>query len=243
MTRLLTRLSILAIALSLTGISPARADKFKSVPTLDGKRSKNLEIRFVHYDGSTNGAMIVDVKNTGKRAEEFTSEGLYFVPTGDPEKAPQRLGAGGPFAEIATNSTSGQGATGHTQKLMIKPGQTRRLALEVFCIDSHRASPSSDTKFSLAADRMPKKLRSEINTGNQAILRQNKGDVRKAKSAIQSNMWKTRDKKWIELEGERKNEKAAPRIQQQQYRNVPRQRRIQRQRANDVEIQEQQQSQ
>lgn len=240
MTRLLTRLSILTIALSLTSISPALADKFSALPKLDGKRSKNLQIRFVQYDGSTNGAMIVDVKNTGKRAEVFTSEGLYFVPTGDPEKAPQRLGAGGPFAEIALTSTSGQSAAGHKQKLTVKPGQTRRLALEVFCIDSHRASPSSDTKFTLAAKRMPKKLRSEINVGNQAILRKNKGDVRKAKSAIQSNMWQTRDKKWIKLQGERKNEKKARPRMQMNNRNV-RQRRIRRQRVNNVDFEVQQQ--
>ena len=87
---------------------------------------------------------------------------------------------------------------------------------------------------------MPKKLRSEINVGNQAILRKNKGDVRKAKSAIQSNMWQTRDKKWIKLEGERKNEKKARPRMQINNRNV-RQRRIRRQRVNNIDFEVQQQ--
>ena len=243
MIRMFSRLSIFAISLSLMSAGLAHADKFRGLPTLDGKASKTLQARFVHYDGSTNGAMIIDVKNTGKTAAAFTTEGLYFVPDGDPEKAPQRLGAGGPFVEIAKDSKSGANLTGHKNKLVIPPGQTRRLALEVFCIDSHRPSPSSDTKFSLANKRLPKKLRRDITVGNQSILRQNKGDVARSKSAIQSNMWETRDRDWVKLEGERKDEKAAKtHIQMQmgnqrvrrEMRNVPRQMR------NNVEIQEQQ---
>lgn len=241
MLRLFTRLSVLTVALSFISVSPAFADKFSTLPKIEGKPAQTLKARFVQYDGGTNGAMIIDVKNTGKKAQTFTTDGLYFVPDGNPEKAPQRLGAGGPFAEIASNSKSGAGIKSHVEKLVIKPGQTRRLALEVFCIDSHRASPNSKTKFSLAKKRLPKKLRKEISIGNQSILRKNKGNVAKSKSAIQSNMWQTRDKDWIKLEGERANEKA-PRqmrnnlnlgnvginnddIQIQEQRQAPRQRR------------------
>ena len=68
----------------------------------------------------------------------------------------------------------------------------------------------------MAKKLLPKDLRKEINAGAEQIIRANKGSVAKSKSAIQSHMWKTRDKKWIPIQGERKNEKASkPQIRQQ----------------------------
>ena len=203
MTRIAGRLTLLAWLVSLVAAGPALADSFTAMPTLDAKKQNDLQIRFVRYDGSTNGAMVVEIRNKGKRTSSFSAEGLFFVPTGDPEKAPQRLGAAGPFVEIAS---SGKGA--HKEKVDLRPGETKQLALEVFCIDSHRASPNSNTRFTVAKKRMPKQLRQEVSAGSKQIIKRNKGSVSKSKSAIQSHMWQTRDKKWIKLEGERKNEKA-----------------------------------
>lgn len=196
------RISLLVLLLSFLGVGPAAADRFVPLPSVGGT-SPHLQIRFVRYDGGTNGEMVVEVKNTSKRVRSFSAEGIFFVPKGDPEKAPQRLGASGPFAVIA------KGAKGkHLTKLEVRPGQTQRLHLEVFCIDSHRSSPNSSTKFTVAKKLLPKKLRQEIKAGATKIYRKAKGNVAKAKSAVQSHMWKTRDSKWIEIEGERVNEKA-----------------------------------
>lgn len=191
---------------------PARADKFVPLADLGGK-GEDLQIRVVRYDGSTNGKMVVDVRNAGKTRTQFVAEGIYFIPKGDPEKAPQRLGAAGPFTVVGHKDASS------LQALALQPGETRQLQLDVFCIDSHRSSPSSSTSFSVAAKRMPKELRQTIASDAQKIIRRNKGDVEKSKGEIQSTTWKARDSKWIKLEGERKQEKAAPRehdqIQQQ----------------------------
>jgi hypothetical protein len=71
---------------------------------------------------------------------------------------------------------------------------------------------------------MPKELRQTIATDAQKIIRRNKGDVAKSKDEIQSTTWQARDRKWIKLEGERKQEKAAPQsrsndqVQQQRSR-------------------------
>ena len=182
---------------------PAMADKFVPLPDLGGK-GEDLQIRVVRYDGSTNGKMVVDVRNTGKTRTRFVAEGIYFIPAGDPEKAPQRLGAAGPFTVV------GQKSPASLQELALQPGETRQLQLDVFCIDSHRGSPSSSTSFSVAGKRMPTELRQAIASDAQKIIRRNKGDVEKSKSEIQSTTWKARDSKWIKLEGERKQEKAAP---------------------------------
>ncbi len=182
---------------------PAMADKFVPLPDLGGK-GEDLQIRVVRYDGSTNGKMVVDVRNTGKTRTRFVAEGIYFIPAGDPEKAPQRLGAAGPFTVVGSKA-----APPSQQELVLQPGETRQLQLDVFCIDSHRGSPSSSTSFSVAGKRMPKELRQTIATDAAKIIRRNKGDVEKSKSEIQSTTWRARDSKWIELEGERKQEKGA----------------------------------
>lgn len=208
------------------------ADNFVAMPEAKAS-NENLKIRFVKYDGSTNGAMVVEVKNTGRSVATFDSDGLFFVPKGDPEKAPQRLGAAGPFTEIAGSKQ----IVRQKGELAIAAGETKKLRLEVFCIDSHRSSPNPSTKFSIAKNKLPKSLRKELKTSNQAIYRSNKGDLKKAKSAVQSNMWKTRDKKWIKLEGERAKEKQ-PR--QRKIRNRMEQRNIapqqQRQQLNNFEF-------
>jgi hypothetical protein len=219
----LTRLALLTVTLSLWLAGSAQAQTLKRVPSLDGK-SQALNMRVLAYDGSTNGRMVVEVVNTGQRAETFIADGIYFVPGGNPEVAPQRLGAAGPIiiVEDGVERTYLQGVT-------IPPGSKQTLRLEVFCIDSHRSSPSSDTKFGFAAERLPRELRHKITHGAQQIIRENQGDVARAKSAIQSHMWQTRDADWIKLEGERKQEKA-PDTMHQQVQQPRNERRIHQQR-------------
>jgi len=203
---LLRRVSIGVSFLSVLFVlaaGSAWADKFVALPKLDAK-AQNLQIRFVRYDGAVNGGMVVDVKNVGRTSERFVADGLFFVPTGDPEQAPQRQGAAGPFQELQ-NGKAGK----HQEVTTLAPGETKRLSLATFCIDSHRGSPGPTTQFTVAKDRLPKRLRQEMQVSNQRILHENGGDVSKAKPAIQSNMWNVRDKAWIKLEGERKNEKSA----------------------------------
>lgn len=213
----LTRLGLLTLILSLWLTGAARAETLKRVPAIDGK-AQALTMRVVAYDGSTNGRMVVEVVNSGKQTETFIADGIYFVPKGNPEMAPQRLGAAGPIILIEEGIEKT-----YLEGIQIPPGSKQTVRLEVFCIDSHRSSPSADTKFGFAAKRLPRKLRRKITRGAQQIIRDNQGDVTKAKSAIQSHMWKTRDADWIELEGERKQEKAPGTMPSpvQQRRNAP----------------------
>jgi hypothetical protein len=197
---------LLATSLLAALARPAMADKFVPLPDLGGK-GEDLKIRVVRYDGSTNGKMVVDVRNTGKTRTRFVAEGIYFVPAGDPEKAPQRLGAAGPFTIVAQGQKA---APSSLQELVLQPGETRQLQLDVFCIDSHRSSPSSSTSFAVAGKRMPKELRQTIASDAAKIIHRNKGDVEKSKGEIQSTTWQARDSKWIKLQGERQQEKAAP---------------------------------
>ena len=92
MTALLTCLLGLAVA-SAAG---AKGPEFGPMP-MEGNKKSSLKMRVVTYQGGTNGKMMVEVKNTTQAEESFHAKGLYFVPKGDPEKAPQRLGAAGPF--------------------------------------------------------------------------------------------------------------------------------------------------
>ncbi|ACY14232.1 hypothetical protein [Haliangium ochraceum] len=222
------RIGFLALSLSFWLVGSADAEPLKRVPALDGN-AQPFSMRVVQYDGSTNGQMVVEVVNNGPQAQTFIAEGIYFVPEGDPEAAPQRLGAAGPVIALE----SGAEKT-YLEGMNIPAGAKRTVRLEVFCIDSHRSSPSSATKFSVAGERLPKKLRREITHGTKRIIRGNQGDVARSKSAIQSHMWQTRDADWIELEGERKQEKVprskhprrvapSPRQQQQhrQYAQPP----------------------
>lgn len=214
----LARLGLLTLTLALWLAGSAQAETLKRVPVIDGK-AQPLTMRVVAYDGSTNGRMVVEVVNSGKQTETFIADGIYFVPNGNPEVAPQRLGAAGPIIVVE----DGVEKT-YLEGIQIPPGSKQTVRLEVFCIDSHRSSPSSDTKFGFAAERLPKKLRQKITHGAKQIIRENKGDVAQAKPAIQSHMWETRDADWIKLEGERKQEKAPGQMhpQMQQHRNAPR---------------------
>ncbi|HWN71278.1 MAG TPA: hypothetical protein VNM90_26755 [Haliangium sp.] len=208
------------MALSLWLPGSARAQTLKQVPSLDGK-AQPLTMRVVAYDGSTNGRMVVEVVNNGKQAETFIADGIYFVPGGNPEVAPQRLGAAGPIIMVEDGAEKT-----YLEGIQIPPGSRQTVSLEVFCIDSHRSSPSSETKFGFAAKRLPRELRQQITHGAKRIIHENQGDVAKAKPAIQSHMWETRDADWIKLDGERKQEKAPgtrhQQMQRQQLRNAPR---------------------
>ena len=199
------RKSLLFSALCALVAAPlAHADKAAkavNLPVLEGKKN-DLTIQFVRYTGGTNGEMIVKIANRGKKIEQFDATGIYFVPEGDPEKAPQRLGAAGPFKVKKGNKLEA------AESLALKPGESRELHLQVFCIDSHRSSPSASHRFGIAAKRMPKKLRETIKAGAADAIKAEKGSVSKAKGRIQSHVWKSRDSKWIKLQGERKLEKA-----------------------------------
>lgn len=182
---------------------PVRHDtKFSRIP--DSK----LMIRAVEYDGSTNGTLKVQIRNTEKTAQKFSATGLYFVPEGDPDSAPQRLGAVGPMQLASSGSTVKE-----LQALEVPAGQTVEVALDVFCIDSHRSSPSPQNVFNVGAKRMPKELAQKIETSaDEAVTAERRKGTTAArpaaKSAIQSEVWKSRDAKWVPLDGEGAQESA-----------------------------------
>jgi hypothetical protein len=181
--------------------SAIAADRFDKVPGVKGQRASGLVIRIVQYAGNTNGAITVDVKNPSAEPQEFTAKGLYFVPQGNANEAPQRLGAVGPFQVL---SGGGGQCADH---LTIAPGATERLALDVYCIDSHRASPGPSTPFRVAKDRVPPALTRAIDNDAVAASRGYGGvSAPAAKAKVQSEVWKNRDAKWIELDGEGKQE-------------------------------------
>ena len=163
-------------------------------------------MRIVQYRGSTNGAITVEVKNPTGTPQEFSAKGIYFVPTGNANEAPQRLGAVGPFQLQSAN-----GPSRRMDRRTIAAGATERLTLDVYCIDSHRASPSSSTSFRVAKDRVPASLVHAIDADAEKSAARHGGvsaPASAAKSAVQSEVWKNRDKKWIELDGEGKQEAA-----------------------------------
>ena len=93
------------------------------------------------------------------------------------------------------------------QAIDVPPGQTLEVSLDVFCIDSHRASPSPQNVFSVGTKRLPKELAAKIESrADQAVSAERRKGVAAprpaAKSAIQSEVWKSRDARWIELDGE-----------------------------------------
>ena len=192
-------LAVIVVSLMVSVARAERHDtKFKSVP------DSSLQIRAVEYDGSVNGTLKVQVKNTQKTAQKFTATGLYFVPQGDPDMAPQRLGAVGPM-QLATDDKKDQAS------IDVPAGATVDIALDVFCIDSHRGSPGPENAFDVGAKRMPKQLSQQIeHSADEAVAAARKsGESRPrpaAKGAIQSGVWKSRDEKWIELDGEGKQE-------------------------------------
>jgi hypothetical protein len=187
------------MGLLLLSVTTAHASPV-AVPAAEGQHgASHLEVNVVSYDGATNGAITIEVKNNGKSAETFVAQGLFFVPDGDANHAPQRLGAVGPF-QI-------QGDEARKEKVVIPAGGRIVARLDVYCIDSHRSSPSSATKFHMSAQRMPAPLAADINkSANDAAQSYGGVSAPAAKSAVQSEVWKNRDKKWIPLEGEGRQE-------------------------------------
>lgn len=191
-----------AVPQQVTRPKPMRHDTaFKSVP------GTKLQIRAVEYNGSTNGTLTVQVKNSQKSSQKFSATGLYFVPEGDADKAPQRLGAVGPM-QMATAKT--------VNELEIAAGATVEVQLDVFCIDSHRPSPSPSNRFNIGASKLPKELAAQIETrANAAVGKQAEAGAAAprpaAKSDIQTEVWRSRDAKWVELDGEGKQEAAKKR--------------------------------
>jgi len=204
MTRTRTLFALFFAALGLVSLRPASAaTPFGKLPGEQGKTSPLL-MRIVQYQGSTNGAITVEVKNPTGTPQEFSAKGIYFVPTGNANEAPQRLGAVGPFQLQSAN-----GASRRMDRATIAAGATERLTLDVYCIDSHRASPSSSTSFRVARDRVPAPLVQAIDAdAAQSAARYGgvSAAAPAAKGAVQSEVWKNRDKKWIELDGEGRQE-------------------------------------
>jgi hypothetical protein len=199
---------IAAFAGLLIASTFATAKPATPLPGLEGGRS-SLAVKVIRYTGGVNGEMVVEIQNNGARPEVFNAQGLYFVPDGDPDKAPQRLGAAGPF------QVEGQGEPRSLEKLPLPPKAKAQVRLQVFCIDSHRSSPTAQNSFHLGKERLPKQLRTEIDSKAKAALGRHGGRMPAAKSAIQSEVWQARDKNWIKLDGERKQEKGSNGIQQQ----------------------------
>jgi hypothetical protein len=184
----------------------AAAGGFEKLPGEQGKQSPLL-MRIVQYEGSTNGAITVEVKNPTGQPQEFNAKGVYFVPTSNANEAPQRLGAVGPFQLQSDNGRSQR--MDHTT---IAAGATARMTLDVYCIDSHRASPSSSTSFRVAKERAPKPLVQSIDEdASRAAAEYGGVSAPAAKGAVQSEVWKNRDKKWIKLDGEGAQESAKSR--------------------------------
>jgi hypothetical protein len=197
-------LGLLGLTLGALLVAPhAQARQgFAPIPSdQTGGKVTGLELRIVRYDGSTNGVIEVDVKNTRNEPTDFSARGLYFVPDANANEAPQRLGAVGPF------NVKTAGGWQRKEKMSLAPGDVARLKLDVYCIDSHRASPSSSTGFHVAKDRVPKKVSDKI-LESAARAAEPYGGVSSpsAKGAVQQQVWKNRDDKWIELDGEGKQE-------------------------------------
>jgi hypothetical protein len=196
MHRVLSALCFAAFGLVVLR-SASAADGFAKLPGEQGKTSP-LQMRIVQYAGSTNGAITVEVKNPTGQPQEFSAKGIYFVPTGNANEAPQRLGAVGPFQLQSDN-----GASQRMDRTTIAAGATARMTLDVYCIDSHRASPSSSTSFRIAKDRVPEPLVKAIDQDATRAASEYGGvSAPRAKGSVQSEVWKNRDKKWIKLDGE-----------------------------------------
>ena len=106
MIRTRTLFAFCFAAFGLVSLRPASAaPSFHKLPGEQGKTSPLL-MRIVQYQGSTNGAITVEVKNPTDTPQEFSAKGIYFVPTGNANEAPQRLGAVGPFQLQSANGAS-----------------------------------------------------------------------------------------------------------------------------------------
>jgi hypothetical protein len=201
MQRMFSALFFVGLGLVVAPAAVA-ADGFSKLPVAKSGKSNGLLMRIVRYEGNTNGAITVDIKNPRPTPQEFSAKGVYFVPQTDADQAPQRLGAVGPF-----QVHGGNGPRQRLERMTIAPGATQRLTLDVYCIDSHRASPSSSTKFRVAKDTMPDSLVGAIASDAEKSAAAFGGvSAVAAKPAVQSEVWKNRDKKWIQLDGEGRQE-------------------------------------
>lgn len=196
MKRLVIAVATAVLCLAPLGSAQARSG-YGSLPALGGK-GKTLRIKIIGYKG---GKMHVKVRNVGRASVAFRADGLFFVPAGKPERAPQRMGAAGPM------EVSEAGTWKRKMAHRIGAKKTATFRLDVFCLDSHRASPSDGQAFSVAKKRLPKRLRRKIVEGSNRIYRKAKRYKRPSRRAIQGYIWKTRNKRWIKLQGERKGEK------------------------------------
>jgi hypothetical protein len=199
---------VLASALYAAPASADHADHgFAPAPPVEaGGKPSGVSLRILKYDGATNGALSVEVQNTRAEPTQFSPRGLYFVPEGNANEAPQRLGAVGPFSVKTEHGWE------RRESITLAPGARAELRLDVYCIDSHRGSPSSSTGFRMAKERVPRKLADDI-THDAEKATESLGGVAApaAKSAVQSQVWKNRDKKWLKLEGEGAQEAAKSR--------------------------------
>lgn len=188
------------VALSLAIATPALAAPPETwVPETTGKPAVKMQVK--GYEGSSNGELTVEISNPGKAPARFDAQGLYFVPNGDPDDAQQRVGAVGPFRVVSEQSTKS------VTEWTLPPGGSATIKMDVFCIDSHRRSPRTGDAFKLATTRMPKALTREISRESDEAAQKVGGYAApEAKSSVQSEVWKARDKKWIKLEGEGKQE-------------------------------------
>jgi hypothetical protein len=179
-----TTMSKISLGFAVLAFSLAGHAMAETVPAVKGEKAV-LKLTVLEYKGGTNGAMSVEVSNPSSAPADFNSQGLYFVPEENANNAPQRLGA-----------------VGHPA-ISVPAGKSVKLQLDVYCIDSHRRSPKSGDKFHLAGTRMPQSLSNDIAKETRKAADQHGGYAAPAaKSSIQSEVWKQRDKKWLKLEGE-----------------------------------------
>jgi hypothetical protein len=197
---------LLLAASSLAPFAVWAAQGFAPLPpALSAQPGEGLLARVVRYDGSTNGQMVVELNNPTSAPIVFSAEGLYFVPQVKADVAPQRLGAVGGFDA----SDAPGAAPRRDERLTVKPGQTVQAHLDVFCIDSHRASPDRGVAFRIGKTRLPKALTQAIDSeARPAAQAQGGYAAPAAKASTQSAVWKNRDAKWIPLDGEGKQEAA-----------------------------------
>jgi hypothetical protein len=186
------------MATALLGLAgTAMADKGTAIPGVKGETS-GLRMNVVRYEGGSNGQLTVEVLNPTASAGDFSAQGLYFIPDENANNAPQRLGAVGPFS-VHGGPTS--------EHVSVPPSGKVTLKLDVFCIDSHRRAPATGDVFHLAGARMPVNLSNDIAANARKAATANGGYAAPAaKSAVQSEVWKARDKKWLKLEGEGRQE-------------------------------------
>jgi len=133
----------------------------------------------------------VDVSNPTAAPVTFDATGLYFVPA-SPSDPPQRLGVVTPGrrTEVAAESPSG---------VTIPAYQTVHVTLTAYCLDVGRHSPSDDTPYRLADQRLPPKLSEALSFAVHSIPA---GSAASRSSLTQSAVWRIRGEMPTALIGE-----------------------------------------